>query len=144
MAIYNNREVTFLAPVRASHQAESVTVIYTDGTHENVPVGQVRFTEAEKKQLLKDYPSKFDDVQTISDDDVKAVRIGVAPSYDPGYRQQAEAEVLRQKQAEENKKQLDAAKAEAEKNVNKRLDTKSGSQPTPQSPTGVYQGKAVK
>lgn len=124
MAIYNNREVAVLAPVRTSHQAESVTVVYTDGTHENVPVGRVRFTEDEKKQLIKDYPSKFDDVQTISDDDVKAVRLGVAPSYDPSYKEQAEAQVKSQKQQEENQKQLDAAKAEAKKSLDKKVEGK--------------------
>lgn len=137
MAIYNNREVAVLAPVRTTHQAESVTVVYTDGTHENVPVSRIRFTEDEKKKLIKDYPSKFDDVQTISDDDVKAVRIGVAPSYDPSYREQAERQVMAQKQTEENQKRLDAAKAQAKKDVDKKVYT-TPSAVTSQSPTAAY------
>lgn len=121
MAIYNNREVTFLAPVRTSHQAETVTVVYTDGSHENVPVSRVKFTDSEKKQLLKDYPSQYDTVQTVSDEDVKAVRIGVAPSSDPSYKEQAELQARQEKQAEENKKRVDAAKAEATKNLDKKV-----------------------
>lgn len=121
MAIYNNREVTFLAPVRTSHQAETVTVVYIDGSHENVPVSRVKFTDSEKKQLLKDYPSQYDTVQTVSDEDVKAVRIGVAPSSDPSYKEQAELQARQEKQAEENKKRVDAAKAEATKNLDKKV-----------------------
>lgn len=121
MAIYNNREVTFLAPVRTSHQAETVTVVYTDGSHENVPVSRVKFTDSEKKQLLKDYPSQYDTVQTVPDEDVKAVRIGVAPSSDPSYKEQAELQARQEKQAEENKKRVDAAKAEATKNLDKKV-----------------------
>lgn len=131
MAIYNNREVIFLAPVRSSHQAESVTIVYSDGTHENVPVSKVRFTEDEKKLLLKNYPSKYEDVQTATDGDLKAVRIGVAPSYDPTYVEQAEHKALTQKQQEENQKQLDAAKAQAEKSVNQKVGT----------PQSMFQGK---
>ena len=142
MAIYNNREVSFLAPVRASHQVEHITIVYNDGTHENVPAGRVKFTESEKKQLVKDYPSQFEDIQTIPDDDIKAVRLGVAPSSDPSYRQQAEAQVLHQKQIEENQKQVDAAKAEAKKSIDKKVNQGAKIQNMEQAPTGVYQGKA--
>lgn len=135
MAIYKNREVTFLAPVRASHQVESVTIVYKDGTHENVPLPQVKFTEDEKKYLLKNYPSKFDDVSTISDEDVKAVRLGVAPPSDPTYKEQAEAQVLAQKQQEENTKQIEAAKAQAAKNVDKRVSAPVSAQPLKVAPS---------
>lgn len=124
MAIYKNREVTFLAPVRLSHAVEQVTVIYKDQTHENVPLSQVKFTEDEKKSLQKSYPSVYDDVQTVSEDDLKAVRVGVAPSSDPSYKEAADAKVQHDAQVEANKKQVEAANAEAKKNLDKKIEGK--------------------
>lgn len=141
MAIYKNREVTFLAPVRASHQVENVTVVYKDNTHENVPLNQVKFTEDEKKNLIKTYPSKFDDVATISEDDLKAVRLGVAPASDPAYAELADTQVRHQKQVEENQKQVEAAKSDAEKRLNQQLKGSAKSQVSPQSPTQMFQRK---
>lgn len=144
MAIYRNREVTFLAPVRTSHQSQSVTVVYKDNSHENVPLSSVKFTEDEKKALIKSYPSQFDDVATVTEDDLKAVRLGVAPPSDPAYAEMADTQVRHQKQVEENQKQVEAAKSDAEKRLNAQLKgTSAKSQVSPQSPTQMFQRKDV-
>lgn len=65
MAIYNGREVSFQAPVRDSHQSPAITVRYADGSLENVQLSKVQFTEVEKKQLIKDYPSQYEGVTVI-------------------------------------------------------------------------------
>lgn len=113
MAIYKNREVTVVGPNPQASEPTSINIRYVDGTHENVALSQVKFTEDEKKTLLKNYPSRYDNVDTIKDDDLKAVRIGVAPSFDTHAKAAAEAEVRRQKQvqaaADQNKKLLDEA-----------------------------------
>lgn len=65
MAIYKGREVTFISPVRSSHQMEHATVRYANGMQENVIINEIQFTESEKKQLLKDYPSRFESVNVL-------------------------------------------------------------------------------
>ena len=82
MAIYKNREVYIVAPTAMSTTPETLTVRYRDGSQENVPTAGIRFTQDEKTNLIKVYPSKFDNVDVITEDDVTAVRVGVAPSYD--------------------------------------------------------------
>src|SRR5882757_4817255 len=100
MAIYKNREVTVVGPNTMANSPETINVRYKDGSAENVSVGLVRFTEDEKKQLQKLYPSKFEDVQTVDDKDLEAVRVGVTPPSDPSYKAMAEAQVQNQKQKE--------------------------------------------
>lgn len=83
MAIYKNREVQVTGPAPVLTSPETVSVRYVaTGTSETVPFGQVYFTEAEKKDLIKQYPSKFDNALTVTDEDVKNVRAGIAPTYD--------------------------------------------------------------
>lgn len=132
MAIYKNREVSIIGPNVQASTPTTITIRYVDGTHENVSLGLVKFTEDEKKWLLKNYPSRYDDVPTIKDDDVKAVRIGVAPSFDQSAKDAAETEAQRQKQlqlaAEQNKKLQD----EASKNVDKKVNAPVTAPTTPQ------------
>lgn len=80
MAIYKNREVSVVAPTRPVVYPEQVTIRYPDGTHENVSLNQVSYTEDEKKTLMKNYPSVFDTVQIVGDKDLEAVRAGVDPN----------------------------------------------------------------
>lgn len=117
MAIYNNREVTVIGPNSMANSVDSINIQYKDGTHENVALARVKFTEDEKKDLIKRYPSKYDNIDTVKEEDLKAVRVGVAPAYDPSYQQAAEQKVIAEKQAELNKQNLEAAKKNAEKNV---------------------------
>ncbi len=122
MAIYNNREVTVIGPNSMANTPETINVQHKDGTNENVSIGRVRFTEDEKKALLKAHPSKFDNVETVKDEDLKAVRLGVAPSYDPSIKEAAETEALRKKQVEEGEKQREALRKDAEAKVEKDLN----------------------
>lgn len=115
MAIYKNREVTVIGPNSMANSPETINVQYKDGSHENVSVAHVRFTEDEKKSLIKRYPSKFDDVKTTDDKDLEAVRVGVTPPSDPSYREMAERQVHHQKQQELTNKNMEAAKAEVDK-----------------------------
>jgi len=115
MAIYKNREVTVVGPNPSAGTNETITVQYKDGTHENVSLSLVNFTEDEKNILVKNYPSRYDDVSTVSDVDVEAVRVGVTPPSDPSYKAMAEAQIQNAKQQELTQKNMEAAKAEAEK-----------------------------
>lgn len=128
MAIYKNREVTVVGPNAMANTPETINVRYKDGTHENVAVGNVKFTEDEKKQLTKKHPSKFDDVKTVSDGDLEAVRVGVTPPSDPSYKAMAEIQVQNQKQKELTDKNMEAAKSEAKK----KFDAESRSTPASQ------------
>jgi hypothetical protein len=125
MAIYKNREVYVVGPNTMANSPETINVRYKDGTHENVSVGLVRFTADEKKQLQKLYPSKFDDVTVTDDKDLEAVRVGVTPPSDPSFKEMAERQVQNQKQKELTDKNMESAKAEAQKNyVNKPIQVK--------------------
>lgn len=113
MAIYKNREVTVVGPNPSASTPETIQVRYKDNTHENVSTSLVGFTDDEKKSLIKNHPSKFENVKSVTQADVDAVRLGVTPPSDPSYQTMAETEVLHQKQTELTQKHLDAAKAEA-------------------------------
>lgn len=116
MAIYNNRVVTVVGPARMqAAQPNNVAVQYEDGSHETVAIGRVKFTKAEKDSLIKQYPSDFDNIDVISEDDVKAVRAGVAPSYDPSYKQAAEAQVRTEEARKINEDNVNKAKEQAKK-----------------------------
>lgn len=145
MAIYKNREVSIFGPNTQANTPETINIIYKDGTRENVDVGGLLFTEEEKKNLVKNHPSKFEDVRTVSDSDVEAVRAGVAPSFDPSYRAAAEAQVRREKQDELTKQNQDKAKAEAQKSVNEDMKKKpSDNMQTPMNTNpnkGIVAGK---
>lgn len=133
MAIYKNREVYINHVQHRVQTNDVINIRHPDGMTETVPVGQVQFTEAEKKQLVKDFPSAFDNVNVISDEDVKAVRTGVAPSTDPSLKEQARTQVMAQKQAEESAKIQDNMRKQQEAEVNKQLnaptDTTQSNQP---------------
>lgn len=93
MAIYNNREVYVLGPTPMSTTPEVITVRYKDGSQENVPLMNVKFTEDERRLLLKTYPSKFDLVTVVTEDDLKAVRQGLAPEEKPEVKSEVKPEV---------------------------------------------------
>lgn len=118
MAIYRNREVTVVAPnPQYIRSPESLTVSYKDGTNENVPFNQVQFTQEEKDALIKAYPSRYDNVSVISDEDLKAVRLGITPPSSPELQDQAEGQARQERQQEETRKNLEKAKKDAEKRV---------------------------
>ena len=115
MAIYNNREVSIIGLNSMANSPETINVQHLNGAVENVPVSAIHFTKPEQDILMKRHPGKFDSVNVASDTDVEAVRAGVAPSYDPSYKEAAEAKVRADKQAELSKKLSDAAKSLADK-----------------------------
>lgn len=122
MAIYNNREVLVVGPNPQANSPESITVRYMDGNHENVRLANVKFTEDEKKALQKQYPSKYDNVETIKDEDVKAVRVGVAPTFDESAKRSAEVQAQHEKQQQLSKEQNEKLKAEANKKLDQRIN----------------------
>lgn len=65
MAFYKNREVTFLSPISSGHQAEHALVKHADGMTESALIEGITFTEEEKKNLIKSYPSRFEDVKVV-------------------------------------------------------------------------------
>lgn len=116
MAIYKNREVTVVNPNKFQVPA-TITIQYKDGSHEVVSIGQVQFTKEEKDSLVKSNPSDFQDVSVVSDDDVKAVRLGVTPPSDPSLKEAAQRQAQNEKQREETEKRMKAAKDQAEKDL---------------------------
>lgn len=139
MAIYKNREVTVVGPNPQLNNPDSITIEYKDGTHENVKLADVSFTKAEKDSLVKLYPSRYDNVNVITDEDVKAVRVGVAPPSDQAVAERAHFEALRKKQIEAGQKANDEAAKKAEADVNKDLNKPNPTAPgtggtTPQNP----------
>ena len=124
MAIYKNREVGVISPMHTAQPPRTIIVQYNDGSHENVPLSQVKFSEDEKKALIKTYPSEFDNVEVATEDDLKAVRLGITPPSDPEHQRIAEAQVRGEKAQEENKKIVDKAKQDAKVKVEKELQSK--------------------
>lgn len=122
MAIYKNREVTLNNPTRTVTLPSTISVRHKDGTHETVPLSQVSFTQPEKDSLVKANASIYNDVTVASDEDVKAVKLGVTPPSDPILKEQAKAKVQHQRQAEETQKRTDEAKKQAEKDLDKKVD----------------------
>lgn len=123
MAIYKNREVQVIGPNPQLTTPETVSIRYAvAGTTEIVPFGAVRYTEQEKKDLIKQYPARFNDVETITDEDIKAVRLGVAPSFDTSAKEAAESKVQHQKQNEYTQKQNEKLEEEAKKDLDKKLN----------------------
>lgn len=116
MAIYNNREVTVLTPSKFALPT-TITVEYKDGSKETVALDKVFFTKSEKDKLVKDNPSLYMNVAEATDEDIKAVRLGVTPPSDPILKQQAQVKVQHQKQQELAAKQTEAAKAQVAKDM---------------------------
>lgn len=121
MAIYKNREVGVIGPNAQATSVETINIRHKDGTHENVRLGEVKFTEDEKKSLQKKHPSKYDDVQTTDDKDLEAVRVGVAPPSDPVVKEQAKTKAQHQKQQELSQKNSEEATKQAHTELNKEL-----------------------
>jgi hypothetical protein len=119
--MYKNREVTVMGLARRVNPPSTIVVQYQDGSHETVSLSQVQFTNAEKTALVKANPSDYAGVNTISEDDLKAVRSGVSPSSDSDRKVKAEtaaniAEV----------RKLDEANAKKAKDgINKAADGKT-------------------
>jgi len=140
MAIYKNREVGLVSTfVPSNTNVDLVAVSYTNGMRDNVPLSQVYFTEDEKKALIKDNPSRFENVAVASKEDVEAVRIGVTPPSDPSYKEAAEARVQRDEQVKKQSELQKKAEDEAKKN----FDAKVNAKPAPVQTTNVP-GKAIK
>lgn len=135
MAIYNNREVFIIGPTAMSTTPEQLTVRYRDGSQENVPTSKIKFTQDEKTNLIKIYPSKFDGVDVINQDDITAVRVGVAPAYDSDYKVQAETQARSKRQSEESAKRAEQARKEADDRLNKELSSKTEAPKTASNPT---------
>ncbi len=132
MAIYKNREVSLVSTfVPSNTNVDLVAVAYTNGMRDNVPLNQVHFTEDEKKALVKDNPSRFENVDVATKEDIDAVRLGVTPPSDPSFKEAAEAKVQREEQQKKLKEMQDKAEADAKKNLDQKKSAPV-SQPTPQ------------
>jgi len=119
MAIYKNREVNVIAPTRRINPPQTMQIQYQDGTYETVSMGQITFSKAEKDALVKAYPSEFDNLTVASDDDIKAVRVGVAPASDPSRKEQARAEVRTDEAQKIDQKNKEKVKDEVKDEVNR-------------------------
>lgn len=118
MAIYKNREVSLVSTfVPSNTNVDLIAVSYINGMRDNVPLNQVKFTEDEKKALVKDNPSRFENVDVATKEDVEAVRLGVTPPSDPVFQAEAEAKAQHEAQEKKLKELQDAAKANADKAI---------------------------
>jgi hypothetical protein len=114
MAIYKNREVS-VNDLSFPSAPTKVTVVHKDGMSESAPISQVHFTQTEKDALIKEYPHPYESLNTATDEDIKSVRVGVAPSYDPSYKARAKSDHTVQKSLELDSKHLENARNEIEK-----------------------------
>lgn len=122
MAIYKNREVYLVSTfVPSNTNVDLIAVAYTNGMRDNVPLNQVSFTEDEKKALVKDNPSRFEEITVATKEDVEAVRIGVTPPSDPTYKEQAEVNVQREAQVKKSAEMQEAAKKNAQTDFDKKI-----------------------
>jgi hypothetical protein len=119
MAIYKNREVQVLGPSPQANTPVTINVSYANGTNENVKLSDVRFTAAEKALLIKNYPNGYTNVQTVTEDDLTSVRVGVAPSFDTAEKDVAMAKAQHQKQVDISTKRTEALKTQAQSDINK-------------------------
>jgi hypothetical protein len=119
MAIYKNREVQVLGPSPQANTPVTINVAYPNGSNENVKLSDVRFTAAEKASLIKNYPNGYTNVQTVTEDDLTSVRVGVAPSFDTTEKDVAMVKAQHQKQVDISNKRNDALKAQAQTELNK-------------------------
>src|SRR6266404_3121877 len=117
MAIYKNREVQIMGPSPQANSPDSINVSYVDGTHENVKLSDVKFTPKEKEVLVKSYPSRYENVETVKEEDVKAVRIGLAPTFDKTEQLAAKAKAELEYLAEAAQKRAEDMKAKVHKDL---------------------------
>lgn len=132
MAIYKNREVQVVGPSSQANSPVTINVSYPNGSHENVKLSEVRFTEDEKKLLVKNYPSRYDNVDVITEEDLTSVRVGVAPSFDTTEKERAVALAKHEKQTEISNKRAEELKAQAKK------DFETQNAPKPVTPTPAH------
>lgn len=74
MAILRNREVIYLGPANAGDSTPTVAVMDENGNREYCKLTELRFTEDEKKELLKSEENRIDGYNTISDQDLRQLR----------------------------------------------------------------------
>lgn len=75
MAIYKGREVTITNYVQPGVTVpDTIQVVDKDGQSFSPNVSEVKYTEAEKKELKNYHSNKFDQVHTISDAELKKFR----------------------------------------------------------------------
>lgn len=80
MAIYKGREVTIQNFVQPGLTVpDTVQVVDKDGQSYSPTVGEVQFTEDEKKNLKNYHSEKFNQVNVIKDADLKKVRDDADP-----------------------------------------------------------------
>lgn len=115
MAIYKNREVQVIGPSPMANTPTTIQVSFKDGTHENVKFGDVRFTASEKTQLQKSYPSRYENVPLVNEEDLKSVRLGVAPTYDEAAKDAARRDAQRKMADDLAHKRAEELRAQAEK-----------------------------
>ena len=130
MAIYKNREVQVVGPSSMANSPTTINVAYPNGSHENVKLSEVRFTAGEKASLVKNYPSGYQDVLLVTEDDLASVRVGVAPSFDTTEKERAVAMAQHDKQVEISNKRAEALKAKAKAD----FDSQNAPKPTPATP----------
>lgn len=93
MAIYKGREVTITNYVQPGQTVpDTIQVVDKDGQSFSPNVSEVKYTEAEKKELKNYHSNKFDQVKTISDAELKK------------FRDENSADAIEKKQADEAKK----------------------------------------
>lgn len=91
MAILRNREVTYLGPVSGHDSSQPVRVEDKHGIIEIVKASELRFTEDEKKDMLKYEENQINGFNTISDKELKELRDSQDPEkVDPEFAKAVE------------------------------------------------------
>lgn len=83
MAVYRNRIVSIVGPTYLASIPQNIIVQYDNGSTEAVSITSIQFTTDEKKTLIKNSPSVYEGINTISDEDISMIRQGRDPSDKP-------------------------------------------------------------
>lgn len=83
MAVYKNRIVSIVGPTYLASIPQNIIVQYTNGSTEAVSITDILFTDEEKKTLIKNSPSVYEGINTISKEDIAMIMQGRDPSDKP-------------------------------------------------------------
>lgn len=122
MAIYNNREVWLNTDIKwVKKLPDQVSVRDRDGQTYTVNSSAIRFTKDEIKNMQVEENDPLNTLPEATEEDLKAVRLGVPSANDPELKAQAATQVHQEERQKVVQENLEKAKAESKKAWDKAL-----------------------
>jgi ethanolamine ammonia-lyase small subunit len=118
MAIYNNREVAVMTPLKLEKKLpERVQIKDKQGQFWTVSTSELKFTKDEKKAMQVENNDKLDSIKEATPEDLEAVRAGVEPPSSPELKERAMQKAKHEDTVKLVQKNDEIAKAEAQKTL---------------------------